>query len=112
MEEKNRINRICVISLLEGDQILALSEINTAGDKWVFNRIFVAEEHRAKGYGSAVLKKLTAYLDRNRIHLYAYIYSSGSLNEKQLMDWYKRYGFTESQDGSYPLVRPYRPDCL
>lgn len=106
MEEINPINRICVIKLCEGAQCLALAEISPVNDKWVFNRIFVAEEHRAKGYGSAVLSKLTEYLDKNLIDLYAYVYSSGSLNERQLVSWYKRYGFISLKDGDYPLVRP------
>ena len=107
VEEKNWINRICVIKLCDGDKCLALSEISTVNDKWVFNRIFADEEHRAKGYGSEVLAKLTDYLDQNRITLYAYIYSTGSLNEEQLLAWYERHGFIVSNDGSYHLVRPY-----
>lgn len=104
-EETNPINRIVRFQLKDNDKTLACAEIYSAGDIWIFNRIYVSEENRAKGYGSEVLTKLTAYLDHKNIDLYAYIYSSGSLSEKQLDAWYKRYSFSEAAEKGYPLVR-------
>lgn len=104
-EETNPINRIVRFELKDNDKTLAWAEICSAGDIWIFNRIYVSEENRAKGYGSEVLTKLTAYLDRKNIDLYAYIYSSGSLSEKQLDAWYRRYGFTDAAEKGYPLAR-------
>lgn len=40
--------------------------------------------------------------------LIAYVFAGGSLNEEQFLAWYDRYGFIESNDGGYPLVRPYK----
>jgi GNAT superfamily N-acetyltransferase len=104
-EELNRINRITRFDLKGGDDTLASAEISTAGDIWIFSRIFVSGEHRANGYGSDVLIKLIEYLDRNNIDLYAYIYSSGSLSEKHLDAWYRRYGFVDTVEKEYPLAR-------
>ncbi len=108
VEEDNWINSTCEIILREGENCLARSRISTASSKWVFDRIFVDEEHRAKGYGSEVLCKLTDYLDRKGLDLYAYIHATGSLDNRQLLAWYKRHGFVKSGDGSYPLVRIHR----
>lgn len=111
-EKKDNISRSCTIQLCSGDNILASAEIRTAGDTWVFQKISVAEEHRAKGYGSEVLKKLVGYLDRNQIDLYAYIHSSGSLSEQQLAAWYKRHGFVDSDERGYQLVRKSRQNLV
>ncbi len=104
-EGENTINKYCVIQLCVSDKVLALAEISTSGNLWVFQRIYVDSEHRARGYGSDVLKKLTDYLDINKIDLYANIYSSGSLSDQQLEAWYKRNGFVDSKDISYQLAR-------
>ena len=104
-EETNPINRIVRFQLIEGDKILAGAEISSAGGAWIFDRIFVSGENRSRGYGSEVLKKLAAYLDRKNIDLYAYIYSTGSLGDKQLEAWYRRYGFTDASDRGCPLAR-------
>jgi predicted GNAT family acetyltransferase len=65
-EETNPINRIVRFQLKDNDKTLACAEIYSAGDIWIFNRIYVSEENRAKGYGSEVLTKLTAYLDHKK----------------------------------------------
>lgn len=105
-EETNSVNRIVRFQLIDRNQkTLACAEISSAGDTWVFTRIFVSEENRARGYGSEVLKKLTAYLDKKGMDLYAYIFSTGSLSEKQLDAWYRRYGFVDAEDKGYPLAR-------
>jgi predicted GNAT family N-acyltransferase len=72
---------------------------------WVFNRIFVSGESRANGYGSDVLSKLIEYLERNKIDLFAYIYSYGSLSEEHLEAWYRRYGFVDASAEGYQLAR-------
>ncbi|MFX4260724.1 GNAT family N-acetyltransferase [Pelotomaculum propionicicum] len=104
-EEKNPINRIVRFQRKENDKTLACAEISSAGDIWIFTRMYVSEENRAMGYGSEVLTKLTAYLDRKNLDLYAYIYSSGNLSEKQLDAWYRRYGFADDENKGYPLAR-------
>ncbi|MDD4334662.1 MAG: GNAT family N-acetyltransferase [Desulfotomaculaceae bacterium] len=105
IEEKNPINKIVRFQLKNHDKILACAEISSACDIWIFNRMYVSEENRAKGYGSEVLTKLTAYLDRKKMDLYAYIYSTGSLREKQLDAWYRRHGFEDDAEKGYPLAR-------
>lgn len=111
-EDINPINRITLFQLKDGNDVLASAEISTAGDVWVFTRMFSSVENRAKGYGSAVLMHLVEYLNKNSIDLYAYIYSSGSLSEKQLDAWYRRYGFVDASEKGYPLVRYCRlPTC-
>jgi GNAT superfamily N-acetyltransferase len=105
VEETNPINRIILLQLKEHDKTLAFAEISTSGCIWVFTRMFVSEENRSKGYGSEVLTKLIEYLDRKNMDLYAYIYSSGSLSEKQLESWYRRYGFVDAGHTGYPMAR-------
>lgn len=105
IEEINPSSRAVYFQLKDNDKTLASSEISSVGDKWVFTRMFVSEEHRAKGYGSEVLSKLVEYLDRNKLDLFAYIYSSGSLREEQIDAWYRRYGFVDAGDEGYPLAR-------
>ena len=104
-EEINQINRITRFELIDGEDTLATAEISMAGDVWVFTGIFVSGEHRANGYGSDVLTKVIEYLDRNNIDLFAYIYSYGSLSERQLDAWYRRYGFVDASEQGYQLAR-------
>ena len=104
-EEINQINRTTRFELRDGEDILAAAEISTAGDVWVFTGIFVSGEHRANGYGSDVLKIVIEYLDRNNIDLFAYIYSYGSLSERHLDAWYRRYGFVDAGEAGYQLAR-------
>jgi predicted GNAT family N-acyltransferase len=104
-EETNPINRITYFQLKDGDDVLAAAEISTAGDVWIFNKIFSSVENRARGYGSEVLTKLIDYIDRNHIDLFAYIYSTGSLSENQLDAWYRRYGFVDASKKGYQLAR-------
>ena len=105
IEETNTINKITFFQLRDGDDLLATAEISTAGDVWLFNRIFSSAENRAKGYGSEVLKKVIEYINRKNIDLFAYIYSTGSLSEIQLDAWYRRYGFVDASEEGYQLVR-------
>jgi len=104
IEETNSICKSCVVCLCRSGEVLASARIRTAGGVWVFQGIDVSGEHRSKGYGSLVLKKLTGYLDRHGIDLYACVHSGGALSEKQLVEWYKRYGFVNGGKG-YHLVR-------
>jgi GNAT superfamily N-acetyltransferase len=104
-EEISQINRTTRFELKDGENTLATAEINTAGDVWVFNGIFVSGEYRANGYGSDLLTKIIEYLDRNNIDLFAYIYSYGSLSEKHLDAWYRRYGFVDAGEKGYQLAR-------
>lgn len=106
-EKEDSISRHCTIELHGGDRILASAEIRTAADIWVFQRITVTEDRRSEGFGSDVLKKLVEYLDANKIDLYANVHSSGNLSDEQLLAWYKRYGFVESVDRGYRLVKKY-----
>lgn len=105
IEETNPINTIVHFQLKDHDKTLAWADISTAGDIWTFTRIFVTEDNRARGYGTELLVKLIEYLDRHKIDLYAYIYSSGSLSEKHLDAWYRRYGFVDAADKGFPLAR-------
>jgi GNAT superfamily N-acetyltransferase len=104
-EEINQINRTIRFELKDGENTLATAEISTAGDVWVFTGIFVSGEYRANGYGSDLLTKIIEYLDRKNIDLFAYIYSYGSLSEKHLDAWYRRYGFVDAGEEGYQLAR-------
>jgi GNAT superfamily N-acetyltransferase len=104
-EEINQINKTIRFELRDGEDTLAVAEISTAGDVWVFTGIFVSGEYRANGYGSDLLTKLIEYLDINNIDLFAYIYSYGSLSERHLDAWYRRYGFVDAGEEGYQLAR-------
>jgi GNAT superfamily N-acetyltransferase len=104
-EEINQINRTTRFELRDGENTLATAEISTAGEVWIFTGIFVSGEYRANGYGSDLLARLIEYLDRNNIDLFAYIYSYGSLSERHLDAWYRRYGFVDAGEKGYQLAR-------
>ena len=104
-EDINQVNRTITFEIRAGEVTLAAAKISTAGDVWVFTGIFVSDEHRANGYGSDLLAKLIQYLDLNNMDLFAYIYSYGSLSERHLDAWYRRYGFVDAGEAGYQLAR-------
>jgi ribosomal protein S18 acetylase RimI-like enzyme len=66
---------------------------------WTISRINVPKEHRGKGLGSAMLKRILADADEEGIDLYLVVYATGALDDEQLTEWYERYGFVSTGAG-------------
>ena len=66
---------------------------------WTITRINVPKEFRNKGYGTKLLKLILDDADRDMITLQLEPSPSDGLNYKQLVAWYKRYGFKITLNG-------------
>jgi predicted GNAT family acetyltransferase len=58
-------------------------------------RINIPREHRGKGLGTALLKRVLDDADRDQVMITLEIMPSGPLNYDELRDWYARHGFSE-----------------
>lgn len=70
-------------------------------NKWYFDRLMVPKEARHKGFASRLMQKLVELLDEKDIELINEVHGRGDLNNDQLVVFYKKYGFRETE-------RPYR----
>lgn len=61
--------------------------------EFLLTRINVPEKHRGKGFGSALLKKVTDEADRCYAVIHLEVVPSGPLNAAALQEWYERNGF-------------------
>jgi len=62
-------------------------------------RINVPEQHRGKGHASKLLKECIEASDNTQTILELRVSASGGLTNKQLEQWYKRYGFEKKTEG-------------
>lgn len=88
-------------------QYRAIADLVAPGElteKWTITRINVPVEHRGKGIGSQLLKRILLDADAQGVELVLEVFPSGDLNRSQLEAWYGRYGFVEYQNGY--LIRP------
>jgi ribosomal protein S18 acetylase RimI-like enzyme len=69
-------------------------------------RINVPVEHRGKGHGSKILRRICNAADRYQVKLTLEVMPSGGLNYEQLVDWYHRYGFVWNATYMYMIRRP------
>jgi GNAT superfamily N-acetyltransferase len=71
-------------------------------DGWIIEMIDVPVEHRSKGVGRELLRRITADADAGGVTLYLVISPDrGGLTEDQLAAWYRRHGFVERSDIGY-----------
>ncbi|CCO08742.1 GNAT family N-acetyltransferase [Desulforamulus hydrothermalis] len=71
---------------------------------WYFNRLIVPKCTRRQGLAGELMKKLVTLLDDNKIILINEVQGTGDLNNDQLVIFYKKYGFFET-DRPYRLIR-------
>ena len=67
---------------------------------WYFNRLFVSNEFRNRGYAKLLLSELIKILNQKQIILWLDINPYGDLNYEQLEKLYMKYGF-KKQDFGY-----------
>lgn len=72
---------------------------------WVITRINVPREHRGKGHGSALLKRILVDADVEQVTLALEVFPSGPLDYDDLMYWYHRHGFRSTKSG-YMVRKP------
>jgi N-acetylglutamate synthase-like GNAT family acetyltransferase len=74
----------------------SIADLHPALDNgaWVITRINVPIEHRGKGHGSALLKRIVADADESGTVLQLEPVPTGGLNLTNLVAWYFRNGFT------------------
>jgi len=74
---------------------------------WYFNRLFVPKQIRKKGIASRLLQELVKIMEEDKIIMICEINAYGDLEEEELVDLYKKYGFKETPD-EYLLYIPKR----
>lgn len=67
-----------------------------------------------KGHGTDVMKKAVEYADQNGLTIVLvvgrYAYPDGrGLDNKQLVEFYKKFGFTVVEDGGLPIMMHRKP---
>lgn len=63
---------------------------------YTINRIWVAPSHRGKGFGSQVMQKVLADADAQGITLRLLVAPQDGLKYEELVAWYERCGFVQS----------------
>lgn len=66
---------------------------------WTITRINVPSIHRGKGYGSKLLDSILKDADIERVILQLEVSPSDGLSYDQLINWYKRKGFRQTNIG-------------
>lgn len=89
-------NSIADLSLLEDDDLYLLTRIN------------VPRQHRGKGHGSKLLRRILEDADRERSTIVLEIAPSDGLNHDQLKSWYERHGFVYQERRQVWERRPQR----
>lgn len=79
----------------------AIADLSWAGEfnAWLIHRINVPSPARGKGYGRAVLRDICADADAEGVPLILAPESSGGLEQKELVAWYRRHGFEWTRSG-------------
>lgn len=72
----------------------AIADVVEIGpNHYLITRINTPKAFRGKGLASQLLKEITEEADTERATLEIHPMSSGALSKKQLLSWYRRYGF-------------------
>lgn len=103
---ETRIGENCIVLYLNTSCIFPACATITriCGNTWYFNRLIVPKAARHKGFASCLMKKLIKLLDEKKIILINEVSGHGDLNNDQLVVFYKKYGFKET-DRIYRLIR-------
>ncbi len=70
-------------------------------------RLYVPSHHRKKGLGRALLKQVCEEADKDGtvLMLWPRQYGDGEMETAQLISWYKRFGFIETQSAPVLMMR-------
>lgn len=90
------------------------------GDAVDLTTIATFREHQGKGYACRALKLLTDLADQRSmvIHLHAFKLPDqltgcpASLNDAELIEWYRRNYFVEVEPGSFPVAMTRQPRSI
>jgi len=93
-----------IADLVEPGNLAEPAELSSG---WCITRINVPAEHRGRGHGTAILKRLLADADEEQVVLWLEVLSSGPLDRNALTAWYERYGF-ELRPAGYMIRIPDR----
>ena len=92
-----------------GDNLFCVSSASIDiynNNVWWFTRLFVSQEMRSKGVGTALVKKVVEFCKTNNISLINSMNPYGDLDFKQLKEFYIKNGFVETpEEGTLMLVR-------
>ena len=108
MKRKDNLNFDIEISVKVEDKEIDVGyvELTVRPDKLYLNFIGVTEKFRQQGIGSKMLKTVLSIADSLKVDCYcepACLKDSGdnALKPKQLLKWYKRYGFKSVDLGKH-----------
>lgn len=71
---------------------------------YVITRINVMDKYRGMGFGTQILETILKDADEEGIRLFLEPSASGGLSQDELIEWYKRHGFT--QDAWHLMRKP------
>jgi ribosomal protein S18 acetylase RimI-like enzyme len=82
----------------EGNKNVAIADVSPWDDdkRFCVDRIKVFSAFRGRGYGSQLLREVSVDADKEGVWLLLETHSYGGLNAEQLIAWYRRYGFLDS----------------
>lgn len=95
---------ITVFYYVPGELGSGQASISNMGDHWCFNRLVVHQRLRGQGIATKLMGRLTETLDRQQILLVNDVNPYGDLSFQQLIRFYKKFGFVET-DTPGRLVR-------
>lgn len=85
------------LAVLEASNISTMSdEYGLNGDVWYFNRLNVPKCLRNKGIATKMMKEFIKIIDDKNIIMICDVNPYGDLNEQQLIEFYKNFGFKET----------------
>lgn len=94
IKENNKIVNACAeLSLMYKDGLyLELKIIDNKPVYW-FNRLFVNEKIRNKGYGKQLVSQVKEWADKHNFGIVCQANAYGGLSQDQLVEFYKKYKF-------------------
>ena len=75
------------------------NKLNKSGlQECLVSRINIPSEFRGQGHGTTLLNSCLQYADDNKLVLLIEVSSSGDMSNTQLSNWYRKFGFVDSED--------------
>jgi GNAT superfamily N-acetyltransferase len=74
------------------------NKLNMLGlQECLVSRINIPSEFRGQGHGTTLLNSCLQYADDNKLVLLIEVSSSGDMTNTQLSNWYRKFGFVDSE---------------
>jgi predicted GNAT family N-acyltransferase len=74
------------------------NKLNMLGlQECLVSRINIPSEFRGQGHGTTLLNSCLQYADDNKLVLLIEVSSSGDMTNTQLTNWYRKFGFLDSE---------------